>query len=180
MHYSNNELLAIVGLPAADPLVRQVLADWHIFPNKQTVEGLTFTVDQCGGDGWQGCHKPCAMLLHVGANKVQSLRLWTNAPQRMADLCLPYALNRADSRNVIVEGLRANRYLILEPTVPNTVLAYTLFDDRLIYFYVPVSQTTRHPRPPLDQTKQPFSSPTQPKQPFLHRFHPLHRCLKPP
>ena len=75
------------------------------------------------------------MLLHVGANKVQSLRLWTNAPQRMADLCLPYALNRADSRNVIVEGLRANRYLILEPTVPNTVLAYTLFDDRLIYFY---------------------------------------------
>ena len=58
MHYSNNELLAIVGLPAADPLVRQVLADWHIFPNKQTVEGLTFTVDQCGGDGWQGCHKP--------------------------------------------------------------------------------------------------------------------------
>jgi hypothetical protein len=135
MHYSNNELLTIIGLPAADPLVRQVLADWHIFPNKQTAEGLTFTVDQCGGDGWQGCQKPCAMLLHVGANKVQSLRLWTNAPERLADLCLPYGLDRADRRTAILEGLRANRYLILEHVVPNTLLAYTLFDDRLIYFY---------------------------------------------
>ncbi len=139
MKNGGDKLIEIIGLDANSTKVRNVLADWGVYPNKESAEGVTFTGTQCGA--WNDIVENCAILVKVSAKKIDELIVW-GAWDFTIDLQMPYGLSRNDDIEKVRKTLISNGYIIqdgekIQAGVDNTrkVYAYTLIDNRYILFY---------------------------------------------